>query len=200
MATMLGNFRLPLGLEVIEGENFRQHEGYEVTYLPDDVTPRYQFFVMADTNRLPATFRRLARGIPDPVRLVVEVPRDPDADPSYDVYISDKIRRSEALRAFDDNEFLICNDGMIGFGMFCDEDQEVFIDDHKALYFWGANLDLTRKELDEAGLRERKRLRSFFEIDHIHHSLLNKDRQEDYIATLRNLQESYGLHFAGGGS
>lgn len=197
MASMLGDFRLPVGLEVIEGENFRQHEGYEVVYVPDDDTPRYQFFVMASAGRLPEAFRRLAMVITDTVRLVVEVPRESDANPSYDVYMSDEIRRAEALQAFDDNEFLLCNDGMIGFGMLCDEAQEIFIDDHKALYFWSRNLDSARRELDEAGFQERKRLRSFFEIGHVHHSLLNKGRQENYIVALQNLQEEYGLHLTG---
>ena len=35
-------FRFPIGLEMIEGENYRQREGYDVTYLKDEELPRYQ--------------------------------------------------------------------------------------------------------------------------------------------------------------
>lgn len=69
-------FRYPVGVEMIEGENYRQREGYDVIYLKDDEFPRYQYTICAGADRTGEVFRGLAGLLPEKVRGVLEIPGD----------------------------------------------------------------------------------------------------------------------------
>ena len=64
-------FRFPIGLEMIEGENYTQREGYDVAYLKDEECPRYQYTVALSADSAGGAFVELAALLPAEVRVVL---------------------------------------------------------------------------------------------------------------------------------
>ena len=141
-----GTFLYPAGVDLYEGENYRQREGYEVRYLKDDEFPRYQFTIAASMHRAGALFRRLLALMGDPLCAILEVPAADEAGPMEpteppdeweeepegpeeprgeplepglercDIWMSPELPARRILRAFTRYEQLFLHDGMIGFG------------------------------------------------------------------------------------
>jgi hypothetical protein len=190
-------FEFPLGIELVEGENFRQREGYEVTYLKDDEQPRYQFLIVVSVDEVPDLVRRLAVLLPSRVRLVLEIPGRMQGDRDVcEVYMSDEVPRGEFLKAFAAHDLLFSHDGMVGFGALSEETgEELFIDDHKMLFFYTPDMGDAEQVLDAAGLAGHRRLRHFSELSHIHNSLAGRSMGEDYVVVFEELRHAFGLQW-----
>jgi hypothetical protein len=175
-------FRFPLGVELFEGENYRQREGYEIVYLKDDELPRYQYTIAVSAHRTGEVFRRLASLLAAKVRVVLETPGTDGSDREVcDVWMSRPVTRGAFLRAFSAHERLFVHDGMVGFGA-VDPDgaRELFLDEHKLLYFYAPDMDGADAVLAELGLPALEVVRHFSELGHVHVSLSAKGRGESY--------------------
>jgi len=195
-----GGFRFPLGVELVEGENYRQRQGYDVVYLKDDETPRYQYTIAVSTASVADVFRRLAVLLGREVRAVLEIPgQDESAHEVCDVWMGRLVPREKFMRAFEAHEKLFVHDGMVGFGAIsADGLRELFIDDHKLIYYYTPNMEEADKALAELALAPRNRLRHFSELAHVHVSLSGKGRKrrgEAYWEVAEELKRSLGLEW-----
>lgn len=191
------DFEYPMGVELTEGENYRQREGYEVTYLKDDEFPRYQFTVAVSACRVPEVFRRLGALLPEMVRVIFEIPGPPQGEKDVcEVFMSDDIRREEFLRAFDAHDQMFSQDGMVGFGSMTESNHvEIFLDDHKLIYFYSTDLDDPERILAACSLPCFRVLKHFSELSHIHNSLASRGLGEDYIAVFEEFKGSLKLQW-----
>ena len=189
------DFEYPVGVELTEGENYRQREGYEVTYLKDDEFPRYQFTVAASARRVPQIFCKLGRLLPDRVRTICEIPGPPQGGKDVcEVYMSEDISLDEFLNAFEAHDHMFSHDGMVGFGAMSDDDHsEIFLDDHKIIYFYGIDLDGPENVLAECSVPCVRMLKHYSELSHIHNSLASRGLGEDYIAVFEELKNAFAM-------
>ena len=190
-------FEFPLGIELTEGENYQQRQAYEVTWLKDDDVPRYQFTVAVSAAHVPELFARLGALLPERVRVVFEIPgRTPSDEEVCEVYLSDAVERDEFLEAFAAHDFLFSQDGMIGFGALSeDERTELFLDDHKLLYFYSVDQEGPERALASCGVPSCSRLRHFAELSHVHNSLASRGRGEDYLDVFDEFKRAFNLQW-----
>ena len=193
-----GKFFFPIGVEMDEGENYRQVQAYEVNYLIEDGGQRYQYVVVVSVERVAGLFRKMARYLPDWVSVIMEVPAPDERAKDYcDVWMSPPVPRTKMLQIFQRHLFLFCHDGMVGFGG-ADPDEggdELFLDDHKILYYSSPELGKLKPLLEEEGLPRLKRLRHFSDLSHVHYSLSRRNQGEDYLKVLENLRSEVGLEW-----
>lgn len=189
------DFEYPVGVELTEGENYRQREGYEVTYLKDDDFPRYQFTVAVSARRVPRLFRRLAGLLPEGVRTICEIPGPPQGDRDVcEVYMSGEVSLDEFLHAFDAHDHMFSHDGMVGYGAMDDGNHsEIFLDDHKLIYFYSTDLDGPENALAECAVPCVQTLKHFSELSHIHNSLASRGLGEDYIEVFEELKTAFNM-------
>jgi hypothetical protein len=188
-------FRFPIGVEMIEGENYRQREGYDVIYLKDEDAPRYQYTIAVSAHRAAKVFVRFLRLLPDDVRAVLEVPGPEESNREIcDVWMSRSISRSKLLRAFLDHQRLFVHDGMVGFGAISTDGMtELFMDEHKLIYYYAPDMDRADRALRELCLPGLPVVRHFSELGHIHVSLSGKQAGEAYWEAAERLKKSLGL-------
>jgi hypothetical protein len=188
-------FRYPIGVEMIEGENYTQREGYDVIYLKDEDTPRYQYTLAVSADRAGKVFVRLLALLPDEIRAVLEVPGpDEPAREVCDVWMSHAIEKEKFARAFREHQRLFIHDGMVGFGAVSGDGlTELFIDEHKLIYFYAPDMDRVDHVLASLGLPARNIVRHFSELGHVHVSLSGKDAGEAYWEVADELKGSLGL-------
>ena len=187
------SFSYPLGVELVEGENYRQYESYEAEYLADDEYPRYQYTITVSTERLPGVFTALAGLLPEEVSVIFELPGA--EDDSCDIWMSPFLSRDEFLRTFRRHQRLFCNDGMIGYGaMNPDARVELFLDEHKIVYYYGPAMDPPDEALKRFKLPYVKPLRHYSELSHVHYALASKGG-EDYLDVAERLMEELDLEY-----
>lgn len=195
----LGGFRFPLGVKMIEGENYRQKEGYEVIYLKDEETPRYQYTIAVSAPAIAEIFRRFAKLLGPEVRAVLEVPGQDDSKREVcDVWVGRLVSRAKFMREFEKHLDLFLHDGMVGFGAISADDlRELFIDDHKLVYYYTPTMEQADAILTELGIPYFKRLRHFSELAHIHTSLPRRGRRkfETYWEVAEKLKRVLGLEW-----
>ena len=194
-------FRFPVGIDMIEGENYRQREGYDVIYLEDDDSPRYQYTVAAGADRTAEVFRALAGLLSEEVRVVLEIPgRLPGSDEGdgevCEVWTSGPVPSRALLAAFDSHERLFVHDGMVGLGAVSrDGTTEIFLDEHKLMYFHAPEMDAADAVLAGLGLAARRSVRHFSELSHVHTSLASKGAGEPYRKVAEELKGTLGLEW-----
>jgi len=177
-----GKFYFPIGIDMVEGENYRQSEAYEVSYLAEDDIPHYQY----------------TEFLPDWVSVIVEVPAPGEHGLSMaDVWISSPVPKSKMLEIFDRHVHLFCHDGMVGFGTMAPEEggEEIFLDDHKIIYCSAHELGTIEPILEKENLKAARKLRHFSDLSHVHYNLYRKGQGEDYLAVLENLRKEIGLEW-----
>ena len=194
-------FRYPVGVEMIEGENYRQREGYDVIYLKDDDSPRYQYTIAAGADRTAEVFGALAGLLPEKVRGVLEIPGEPpgpdgDGRDCCDVWMGPPVERAALTGAFDSHERLFAHDGMVGIGAVSpDGTTEVFLDEHKLIYFYAPEMDGADEALAALGIPARSVVRHFSELGHVHTSLSSKGAGEVYWEVADDLKRTLGLEW-----
>jgi len=219
----LRGFVSPLGIRLVEGENYRQREAYEIRYLKDDDIPRYQFTIAISLRRAGALLRRLLRLLDSPVATIIEIPAPEDAEPPdepaeddeggnedwrtderrerddemqdlCDVWMSQELDVRSVLRAFSDHEHLLLHDGLIGFGaLSAKAHTELFLDDHKLIHLYTPDLESPEHILHDFGLAATDRLRHFSDLVHTHYSLSALALGEDYVEVFDELRERLRL-------
>ena len=186
-------FKYPLGIKLAEGENYRQHECYEAEYLADEEYPRYQYTIAVSAERLPKLFKGLAGILPEEVSIILEVP-GPEED-SCDIWMSPFVGRAELLRIFRRHQGLLCNDGMVGYGaMNPDERVELFLDEHKMVYYYGPDMDPPDGVLGRLKVPYVKVLRHYSELSHVHYALAGEGG-EDYLGVAERLMKELDLEY-----
>lgn len=199
-------FRYPAGVEMIEGENYRQREGYDVIYLKDDDSPRYQYTIVAGADRTREVFGALAGLLPEKVRVVLEIPGEalePDKDSPdkgghdcCDVWMSPPVDMAALAGAFDSHERLFAHDGMVGIGAVSpDGATELFLDEHKLIYFYAPDMDGADEALAALGIPARSVVRHFSELGHVHTGLSSKGAGEAYWEVADELKRTLGLEW-----
>jgi hypothetical protein len=190
-------FRFPIGVDMIEGENYRQREGYDVIYLKDEETPRYQYTLAVSADRAAQVFERLCGLLPDEVRAVLEVPGpDDSAREICEVWMSGEVSAGQILEAFRKHALLFIHDGMVGFGaVSVDGLRELFMDEHKLIYYYAPDMEEADAMLADIGLRPLKVVRHFSELGHVHVSLSGKEAGEAYWEVAEELKKSLGLEW-----
>lgn len=190
-------FQYPVGIEMIEGENYRQREGYDVIYLKDDDCPRYQYTVAASAERTAEVFRALLGLLPEEVCAVLEVPGpgpEGDGRDVCEVWMSPSVERNALLGAFDSHERLFVHDGMVGVGAVSpDGATEIFLDEHKLIYFYAPGMDGAEEALTRFGLSARSVLRHFSELGHVHVSLSSRGAGDPYWKVADEIKRTLGL-------
>lgn len=191
-------FAYPVGVRMVEGENYRQREGYEVAYRHDDEPARYQYTIAVGTDRAAAVFLRLAEILPRSVCAVLEIP-GPAEEAGRDlceVWIGRPRPKAHFLRAFKARRRLFVHDGMVGFGCLSpDGGFEVFLDEHKLLCFYAPNMDRADEVMEEFGLPYVRTVRHFSELAHVHVSLAKKGAGEDWWEAAEKLKGRLGLEW-----
>lgn len=197
-ADATGKFFYPIGIEMDEGENYRQVQAYEVNYLYEEEFPRYQYVVVVSIERIASLFEKLAEHLPEWVSVIMEVPSPEERGQDYcDVWVSPPIPRQKMLEIFRKHVFLFCHDGMVGFGA-AEAEQggvELFLDDHKILYYHNSEFGRIEDLLGAENLTSTKKLRHFSDLSHVHFSLNRKNQGEDYLKVLEILSREIGLEW-----
>jgi hypothetical protein len=190
-------FRFPLGLEMIEGENYRQREGYDVAYLKDEELPRYQYTVALSAESVGEAFRRLAEVLPEKVCVVLEVPgAERGGRDVCEVWTSPRVDRARFLEAFREHERLFVHDGLVGFGAVSSDGlTELFLDEHKLIYFYSRDMDGPDGVLSGLGVPAVPTVRHFSELGHIHSSLCAKGDGEAYWVVAEELKRKLELEW-----
>ncbi|MHC4504586.1 MAG: hypothetical protein ACYTFI_14880 [Planctomycetota bacterium] len=190
-------FRYPLGVEMIEGENYRQREGYDVIYLKDEDPPRYQYAIAVSAEVAGETFRRLAEVLPEQVCVVLEIPSAEDSSGQQcDVWTSPPVERDLFLREFDAHERLFVHDGLVGYGAVASDGMsELFLDEHKLIYLYVPDMEKADAALAAVGIRALDVLRHFSELGHVHVSLSGKGAGEPYWEVADALKRALGLQW-----
>jgi hypothetical protein len=190
-------FRFPEGIEMIEGENYRQREGHDAIYLQDEEASRYQYTIAVSADRAAAVFRALAGLLTGSVCAVLEIPGPGEGhDDVCEVWSGKPAPREALLRAFADHERLFVHDGMIGFGAVSpDARMELFLDEHKLLYFYTPEMDEVDRVLDALGIPALRAVRHFSELGHVHVSLASRDAGEPGWEAVEKLKRRLGLEW-----
>ena len=188
-------FRFPIGLEMIEGENYRQREGYDVAYLKDEECPRYQYTVALSADSLGRAFVELAALLPAEVRVVLEIPGGKERGHDLcEVWTGPPRDRDLFVRAFREHEKLFANDGLVGFGAVSPDGlSELFLDEHKLIYFFTRDMDGPDAVLARLGVPAVPTVRHFSELGHVHMSLCGKGEGEPYWEVAEELTRTLGL-------
>ena len=190
-------FVFPTGVQMAEGENYRQREGYDVTYLKDEETPRYQYAVAVGADRAGELFVRLAGLLPGLACAILEIPApEGDSEDVCDVWMGEPVERERLLTAFKAHRHLLVNDGMVGFGaVSADGETELFIDEHKLIYLYVKNMEEADAALAEFGLTAQEVLRHYSELAHVHVSLSSGGAGESYWDAAEDLKKALGLQW-----
>ena len=191
------SFEYPIGIEMIEGENYRQREGYEVVYLKDEELPRYQYTVAVSADSVGEAFRRLAGCLPGLVCVVLEVPGgEHDGRDVCEVWTGPPVKGDLLLRAFREHERLFVHDGLVGFGAVSEDGlSEVFLDEHKLIFVYTRDMDGPDAALAGLGVPAVSRLRHFSELGHVHTSLCGKGKGKPYWEVAEDLRRTLGLEW-----
>lgn len=207
-------FRYPLGVEMIEGENYRQREGYDVIYLKDEDPPRYQYAIAVSAEVVGETFLRLADLLPSRVSVVLEIPdADDPAGETCGVWTGPPVERDLFLREFRAHERLFVHDGLVGYGAvapacpepvaegsylpgpFSGGGAELFLDEHKLIYLYVPDMERADALLAALGVRALDVVRHFSELGHVHVSLSGEDAGEPYWEAVETLKRVLGLQW-----
>lgn len=197
-ADATGKFFFPIGVEMDEGENYRQIQAYEVNYLLEEGGQRYQYVVVTSVERVAGMFEEMAKSLPDWLSVIMEVPAPEERSQDYcDVWMSPPIPRTKMIEVFNKHVFLFCHDGMVGFGAAEPEEggDELFLDDHKILYYSTPTLGKIEALLEKEKLPGLKRLRHFSDLSHVHYSLSRRNQGEDYLKVLEDMRSEIGLEW-----
>ena len=190
-------FCFPIGLEMMEGENYRQRESYDVSYLKDEELPRYQYTVALGADSVGRAFLELATCLPGKVRVVLEVPGGEESGRDVcEVWTGPPTERDLFVRAFRRHERLFVHDGLVGFGaVSADGLTELFLDEHKLIYLFTRDMDGPDAALARLGVPTVPMVRHFSELGHVHTSLCGKGEGEPYWEVAEELRRTLGLEW-----
>jgi hypothetical protein len=176
---MSAEYVLPIGLHVDSPATSELSEGYEVRWRDGEDPPHYFFYAQLSVLRVGRLLDETLALMPERCRAVLELRRtdeEVDADPSrpaQDRFVSALMPREEVAAVLARYRFQILNDGMTGFGFYDpDSPLEVFLDDHKLLSLFSAQLEPFEGLLARLGVPNRERLDTVLDLSHEHHGLV----------------------------
>ncbi len=176
---MPAEYVLPVGLHLDERPSSELAEGYEVRRRDDEDPPHWFFYAQLSVLRVERVLDEALARMPERCRAVLETRRsdeDADADPTapaQDRFVSALVPREEVAAVLARYRFQILHDGMAGFGFYDpDSPLEVFLDDHKLLSLFSAELDPFEEILDGLGVPRQERLDTVLDLSHEHHGLV----------------------------
>jgi hypothetical protein len=169
---------LPVGLHVPKSPRDELVEGYEVRWRDEEDPPHYFFYAQVSVLRVERVLEAALSLMPTRCHAVLELRRPDDeieADPegpSCDRFVSDLVETSDIADVLERYRFQILHDGRTGFG-FYDPDSpfEVFLDDHKLLSLFSADLEPFESILGGLDVAHRRRLDTVLDLEHEHHGL-----------------------------
>lgn len=175
---MPAEYVLPAGLLWSNPPDPLPEEGFELQFRKDDDPPQYFFCAQVSSLRIERVLADALRCLPPKVHAVVEMRRtdaaldaEPDG-PESDRWTSPLLPLPEVLRVLVKFSFQILHDGRIGFGAYDpDSPLEVFLDDHKLLNLFAAELDPFSAVLERHRVPQLGRIASILDVEHEHVSL-----------------------------
>lgn len=187
-------FVYPTGIEMVEGENYHQAQGYDVVYLKDEESPRYQFSIVASNEKLSRIFCWLSSLLPEEVSPILEIPSENILNSELcDVWVGSPIAKNTALDKFREFEEFFTNDGLVGFGLLSPKrDVELFLDEHKVIYIFSRSMDAPADILSMLGICPRAKLKHFTQLDHFH---LSVSDSEKFAELANKLKKLFGLEW-----
>jgi hypothetical protein len=176
---MASEYVLPVGLHLDAPAAPELIEGYEVRWRDEDDPPHYFFYAQVSVLRVERLLTSALSLMPERCHAVLELRRcdervaeDPDG-PTQDRFVSALVPRAEVGAVFDRYRFQILHDGMAGFGFYDpDSPLEVFLDDHKLLSLFAADLAPFEGLLAGLGVPHKERLGTVLDLEHEHHGLV----------------------------
>ena len=141
--------------------------------------------------------RALAELLPEKVRVVLEVPGGEDRGRDVcDVWTGPPTDRGLFARAFREHERLFVHDGLVGYGAVSPDGlTELFLDEHKLIYFFTRDMDGPDAVLARLGVPTVATVRHFSELGHVHSSLCGKGDGEPYWEVAEELRRTLGLEW-----
>ncbi len=197
-AKQIQEFEFPAGIQMPQRSNFRQREGYEVSYLKDDDMPRYRYSMVLSAARIRTAMELVLDMMPPVVSLVIEESKLGGRDgPRVEVWASAEMRLDIARQVWNDHHHLFVHDAMVGIGL-ADSGAglEVSLDCHKILYIYSAQMEPPEKIVQTLNLTYFKRLPHISDLGYAPLSLRELDRGEDYAEVLEELRTELGLDLA----
>ena len=172
---MAVQYVFPVGLQVEAAPAAELAEGYEVHWRDAEDPPHYFFYAQVSVLRLDALLTETLELMPARCHAVLELRRgdeektgEPDA-PAQDRWVSDLVPRSEVAAVYARYRFQILHDGTVGFGFYDpDSPLEVFLDDHKLLSMFSAELEPFETVLARLAVPNRKRIETVLDLGHEH--------------------------------
>lgn len=176
---MAWEYVLPAGLLPSGSEDPGLEERYEVQWRDEDEPPHYFFWAQVSALRLVRFMADAFRLLPDDVHVVLELRRrDPEEDdpdpsaPAQERWASHLVSREALLAVWEAHGLALVHDGTVGFGAYDpDSPLEVFLDDHKLVSLFAADLDPFEALLRRHGIPEGKRFPTILDADHDHVTL-----------------------------
>jgi hypothetical protein len=176
---MPAEYVFPMGLFMETPRPPELLEGYEVRRRDDEDPAHYFFYAQLSVLRIQRVLDETLRLMPERCGAVLELRRsdermdeDPDG-PAQDRFVNPSVPRSEIAAVLDRYRFQLLHDGMAGFGFFDpDSPLEVFLDDHKLLSLFAADLEPFEGILDRLGVPHRPHVDTVLDLEHEHHGLV----------------------------
>jgi hypothetical protein len=168
-------FVLPAGLFWAAPPDPPPEEGFELAYRENDETPHYFFYAQLSSLRLERFFTDALRCLPERVHAVLEIRRPdeargaaPDARET-DRWASELVPLDDVLRVASKYAFQLLHDGTVGFGAYDpDSPLEVFLDDHKLVSLFSAEVEPFAPLLETFGVPQVDQIASILDVDHEH--------------------------------
>jgi hypothetical protein len=167
----------PVGLHV-EAPRPELVEGFEVRRRDDEDPARYFFYAQLSVLRIQRVLDEALALMPERCHAILELRRTDDQmdeapdGPSQDRFVSPLVPRSAVASVLDRYRFQILHDGMAGFGFYDpDSPLEVFLDDHKLLSLFSADLEPFDGLLERLRVPHRPHLDTVLDLEHEHHGL-----------------------------
>jgi hypothetical protein len=169
----------PVGVHVAAAPAAALDEGYELHWRDEDEPPHYFFFAQLSVLRVERLLTSALEMMPERCHAALELRRpderveaEPDG-PAQDRFVSALVPRTEVADVFDRYRFQILHDGMVGFGFYDpDSPLEAFLDDHKLLSLFSAELEPFEELLASLDVPHKERIATVLDLEHEHHGLV----------------------------
>jgi len=165
--SIFGNFRYPPALRPDIRVPFLPREGFVVTpSRKGDNDKEYTIEIAVDAGRLIEVFLGLVSLLGDNLSMVLEEVKE-SGKPK--VYQNDRVEKVIAISRLIDFEDACIGDGFTGVGFFSEEnEQEVFLDEHKLIYVYAASTPVFTDALERFGFSRKADLIFIRERAHFH--------------------------------
>lgn len=175
---MVSEYVFPVGLHLDAEVRPELSEGYELHWRDGDDPPHHFFYAQLSVLRVERVLDAALALMPPRCHAVLELRRseealedDPDG-PAQDRFVSALVPREEVAAVLARYRFQILHDGMVGFGFYDPGSPlEVFLDDHKLLSLFSADVEPFERILTGLGVEHCAHVETVLDLEHEHHGL-----------------------------